>query len=260
MKKMAIPALLVAVMMSFSLAGCSGASQAMDEGTLKGAWSLDSASELGFDAYLSFEDESVAEMLLGDSWYEGTWEVSGTSGTLTMPDDRAVKMSYDGSKLTLGSSDGSRLVFVKDDSEEVAALFSADSELELEDGEEVEYVDEQIEQIEPVAVADDDKFSITVTGKGTDFTGDPCYMLTITNKTDQDAYIVPDDEFTVGGKQVEAGFGDEIAAGETLETSIYFGKDDVGGGAETLTGVSGVLVAYSDADDAELARYEVSLP
>ena len=278
MKRMIVPAFLAAVVLAFSLAGCSGA-QTINEDTLKGVWSLDSNSQLGFDAYLSFEDNSVAEMLVADSWLEGTWAVSGTEATLTFEDyDAAIeadessssssssassanivaKLTYSNGKLTLGSSDGSKLVFVKDDSEKAKAMFAYDlgeDALGL-DGEGVEYVDEVIETFpSAVPIADDDKFTITVTGKGTDYTGDPCYTLSITNKTAKDVYVVAEDDFTVGGKKIEAGLGDEIAAGETLDTEMYFAQDDLGGGLELLTTVDGVIQVLDDETDDEIASY-----
>ena len=292
MKRMTVPAFLVAAVLAFSLAGCSSA-QPITEDTLKGVWSLDSGSNLGFSAYLNFGDDSVAEMIVADSWLEGTWAVSGTEATLTFEDLSAdveeegdegdegssasssasssssaattvSKLTYSNNKLTLGSSDGSKLVFVKDDSEEAKAMFAFDLDGDMmgqnAEGEAVEYVDEVINPIDPaVVVADDDKFTIKVTGKGTDYTGDPCYTLSITNKTDKAVYVVPEDDFTVGDKKVEAGLGDEVAAGETLETEMYFAQDDLGGGLELLTTVDGVIQVLDDENDDEIAKYTLHI-
>lgn len=277
MKRMTVPAMLAAGVLAFTLAGCSGnAAQNMTEDTLKGTWSLDSQSQVGFDAYLSFEDDALAEVLLADSYLEGTWSVSGAEGTVAIDDERDVKLTYSGDKLTWGGADGSKLVFVRDDSEEAKSMFALDDEslataLEGEEGaegeltelidgenaeiEEVEYVDEVINPIDPVAVADDEQFAITVTGKGTDFTGDPGYQLSITNKTDKTVYLVPEDEFAVGDKKVEAGLGDELEPGETLETFMYFSQDDLGGALEALGVTDGVILVLDDETDGELARY-----
>lgn len=278
MKRMALPAILAAAVLAFALAGCSSA-QPMTEDTLKGVWKAENAG-LGFEAYVSFEDDNVAELLINENWADGEWSVSGTEGKIVFTDysmamqegenpsaelstdesKRTGKLTYSGGKLTLGSNDGSRFVFVKDDSEEAKALFEFDDNAIVEgDGESVDgkaTVEEAIDPVDPaVVVADDDKFAISVTGKGTDYTGDPGYRLSITNKTGKDVYLVAEDDFTVGGKAVEAGLGDEVAAGETLETFVYFAKDDLGGGAETLTSVDGVIQVFNNDDDEEVAKY-----
>ena len=76
MKRMTVPAFLVAALLAFTLAGCSQA-QNLTEDTLKGVWKLDSGSNLGIDAYANFGDDKTFEMLLGDAWLDGTWSVSG---------------------------------------------------------------------------------------------------------------------------------------------------------------------------------------
>ena len=270
MKRMTIPVMLVAAVLAFALAGCAGnAPQQINEDTLKGTWKLDTQSDLGFDAFISFEDEQFVEAILADSYLEGTWSVSGTEATIKLDENRTVKLTYINNKLNWGSSDGSKLLFVKDDSEETKSYFALDAEsmaladgltVDSEDGQDVEvdtseYVDEVINPIDPVAVADDAVSTITVTGKGTDFTGDPGYQLSITNKTDKAVYVIPEDDFTVGGKKIEAGLGDELEPGETLETFMYFDKTDLGGALEALTTTDGVILVCDDETDDELARY-----
>ena len=279
MKRMALPALLVSAVLALALSGCSGA-QSMSEDMLKGVWKAEN-SGLGFDAYVNFEDDNVAELLMNETWLDGEWSVSGAEGKIVFNDysamleeeddsssssssnesARTAKLTYSGGKLTLGSSDGSRLVFSKDDSEEAKALFDfGDTEIANGDGgtgdADIEMVEEVIDPIDPaVVVADDDKFAITVTGKGTDYTGDPGYRLSITNKTGKAVYLVPEDDFTVGDKKIEAGLGDELEAGETLETFMYFAKDDLGGAVEALTTVDGVIQVLDSETDDEIAKY-----
>ena len=277
MKRMTLPALLAAAVLVFALAGCSQA-QPITEDTLKGTWALDGGSNsgLGFESYLNFEDDSVAEMVVADSWLTGTWKVSGTEASLTFdnamveeegengaqaPAGPTAKLTYSNNKLTLGSADGSKLVFVKDESEETKSMFSFDydldgGDLQAAESDTAEYVDEVINPVDPaVSVADDDKFTIKVTGKGTDYTGDPCYVLSITNKTDKNVYIAPEDEFTVGGKKVDAGIGDEIAAGATVDVEMYFAQDDLGGALEALTTTDGVIQLLDDTTDDVVASY-----
>jgi len=289
MKRMAVPAFLAAGVLAFSLAGCGSQSQNITEETLKGVWALDSGSELGFDAYISFEDDQLVEMIVADGWLNGSYALSGGAATVTfdsldvdsLGDEelasgsssssasassssssstaKPAKLSYSNNKLTLGSENGSKLVFVKDDSEEAKAMFSYDMSgmdgLTMGEGENVQYVEEVIEDISPVTIADDDKFTITVTGKGTDYTGDPCYRISMTNKTNKAVYVIAEDTFKVGGKDVEAGLGDELEAGATIETEMYFAQDELGGGLELLTTVDGVIQILDNETDDEVAKY-----
>ena len=267
MKRTTLAALLMTAVIAFALAGCSGnAAQTMTPDMVKGTWALDKQSDVGFDAYVSFEDENFVEAIVADSFLEGTWSVSGTEGKMTLDDERNVKFIYSDNKLIWGGADGSKLVFVKDDSEETKSYFALGDSLDVEGAEALEalegegidtteYVDEVINPIDPVTVADDAVTTITVTGKGTDFTGDPGYQLSITNKTGKAIYLVPEDDFKVGDKTIEAGLGDELEAGETLETFVYFDKEELGGALDALTTTDGVILVLDDETDAELARY-----
>lgn len=259
MKRMTIPAILVAAVLAFALAGCSSSSgQNMDEATMKGIWSLDTASsDLGFDAYVKLDEGSAAEMILADSYLDGTWSVSGADGSMKL-DDRTVKMSYVNNKLVLGKSDGSVLMFVKDDSEKAKAVFEEDAGLISPDGyevEQVEYVEEVITPVDPVVIADDDKVTITVTGRGTDYTGDPGYQMTIVNKMNRPIFVWGDEDFKVGDKVIEAGLGDELEIGETLETFMYFDQEELGGQLDKLTTTTGTIIVSDDETDEDYATY-----
>lgn len=255
MKRMTLPAILVAAVLAFALAGCSGnAKQTMTEDMLKGVWTLDSGADtLGFDAYLNFDEESVFEMLLDDAYTDGEWSVNGTEGTATTDEGKTVKFFYSNNKLVIGTENGSKLVFRKATEQETNELLGGGTDENVE-MEELEVVDEVKNAIDPVTIADDDKVSIVVTAKGTDFTGDPAYWLTVKNKTDKEVYFSAED-FKVGDKAIEGGFGDELKAGEELETSIYFDKEELGGGADALTTADGVIVVYDNKTDEEIARY-----
>lgn len=260
MKRMTLTAVLVSAVLAFALAGCSSA-QSMTEDTLKGTWALDSGANLGFDAYAYFGDEGTAELMVADSDLTGEWSVSGTEGTLTLysydstmflsgddesempePEKKTAKMTYSNNKLTVGSSDGSKLVFVKDDSEETKELFgAADTE-----GKEIELSEPVVNSMDPVTIVDDDRFAIKVLGTGTDEYGDAGYQLSITNKTDKNVDVENAEDFTVGGKAAEYPFlSDYIEAGETVETFLTFSADDVSS-ADELADVSGTIVLYDD--------------
>ena len=142
MKRMTLPAILAAAVLAFALAGCSSA-QPMTEDTLKGVWKAEN-SNLGFESYINFGDDKVVECIIGEGWLDGEWSVSGTEGKIVFTDysemmmenesgsssssssnqaARTGKLTYSGGKLTLGSDNGSKLVFSKDDSAEAKALF-----------------------------------------------------------------------------------------------------------------------------------------
>ena len=97
--------------------------------------------------------------------------------------------------------------------------------------------------------------TIEVTGKGTDFTADPGYQLSITNNSSATIYVIPEDEFTIDGKGYEAGIGEVVDPGETIETFIYFSASELGGGAEKLKDVEGTLVVGDDDSGKQLKTY-----
>lgn len=262
MKRVLIGALM-ACMLAFGLAGC-GSSQPVNEDNLTGYWSLDT-SELGIEAFLELDgadEDHTAALVVGGALYEGTWSVQNGSATFTTEDNQAIKLSMSGDKLVLGKDDGSKLVFKKSTLEEIWGDDFAEGETgatgeaaATADGEEIEVVDEVINDIEPVTIADDANCTITVTGKGTDFTGDPGYRMQIVNKGTAAIFVTAEEDFTVNGKAIEAGIGDSVEAGETLETFMYFAADDLGGSVEALVGVDGVINVETDEDYTEIASY-----
>ena len=86
---------------------------------------------------------------------------------------------------------------------------------------------------------------IEVTGKGTDYISDPGYRLSVTNKSDQTISLAPEGVFTVNGAEIEANLVEFVDPGQTVETFLSFPADQLGGGAETLSGVAGkIVVSY----------------
>lgn len=250
MKKISIVATLFAAVLAFALAGCSGGT-ASQAGDVEGSWVLEDASSVGFDAFLQFNDDGVVQYAVADSWIEGTWD--NQDGALSAVfADQPVKLSVNGDKLTLGSSGASQLVFKRADESTTLDAFLAANGASSDTG----IVEEQIEDIDPVTVVDDDTCSIVVTGKGTDFVADPGYRLAITNKSDEAIYISTMEKFKVGDVELDAGIGEIIEPGATVDAFMYFSKDELGGGAEKLAGVSGTLIAYDDKSGEELSSYE----
>lgn len=246
------------------LTACSAAGKTADAESLKGFWEIDPSSKTGFDAVLSLEDEGVAELVLSDAYLEGEWKADGSQATITFDDDQVANIYVSGSNLILGDESGSKLVFIKSDIEKYyeasgdsGSTDSADDSVEKSDG--IEIVEEDIKDITPVSVADDKVVKIEVTGKGTDYTSDPGYRLSITNKTDKTIFVVADDLFKVDGHEIEAGLGDVIDAGQTVETFMYFTASDLGGGIDKLKDVKGVIAVGDDESSKELGKYDFSM-
>ena len=255
-----------ALALAFSLAGCSGSAKATDADSLKGFWVLESAETMGFDAAINLDEEDFAECILQDSYLEGTWKADGSEASITFEGAKPVSIYVSDGKLFYGTEDGSRLVFVAGNADEYfddddEGLENEDSDVievdadELGDFEGIEIVDEKIEDITPVAVADDEVCTIQVVGKGTDFTADPGYKISITNNSNVNIFVVPDGDFKVGGKDCEAGLGEVVEAGETVEAFIYFSADELGGSVEKLKGVEGTISVGDDDSGEELKSY-----
>ena len=288
-----VPALafaLVAAVCAFALAGCagnaasseaSGSSNAQGSSSagatassqdLFGYWQLSSDSSIGVGAYLRLADTGAAEFVIGDSYYAGTWKVENSEALLILEGESAVKLSYDGSKLWMGDSDASRLVFEKSEGDSnkakhevesmrgagvtsTATSSSTDPQASSGASGDITVVDEVFEDIAPVAIADDATCSITVTAKGTDFTGDPSYRLSVANKTDKALYFTAEKPFTVGGKSIDAGLGDSVDPGETIDITMYFDHEELGGGVELLADVTGTINVEDDATESAIADY-----
>ena len=262
-----ILAVMVCCAFAFTLVGCSGGGGAhkADAESLKGFWVLEDES-LGFTGMLNLEDEDFAEMLIADTYLEGTWTADGSKATVTfsdVTDSKAVNIYVEGEKLVYGSESGSHFVFVKSNEDDfyndLDMAESDDAELTDEElgelGDEVEVVDEVIEDIKPVTIVDDSTIKIEVTGKGTDFTADPGYRLSITNKTDKAFFLGAEDMFKVDGHDIEAGLGDVLDAGDTVETFMYFSAEELGGGVEKLKNVEGTIVVFDDESEEQLGTY-----
>ena len=266
MKRISLSVVLAACALAFVLAGCAAApARSVDSDSLKGFWVLDKSTPVGFDAALNLDDEELAEFMIADSYLEGSWKTDGKEATVMFAGDeeQTAKMYVSEDKLTLGDGNGSKLVFVKGNMDEYFAADEhrdnfavASSSAESEDP---DIVEEVINDIEPITIADDEICKIEVTGKGTDFTGDPGYRLSLTNYTDSSVYILADDMFKVGKTEIAPGMGEVVQPGKTLETFMYFPKDEVGGGAEKLTSVTGKIVVGDDQTGNEIATYDVEL-
>ncbi len=260
-------AVLVCCACVCALIGCSGGggTHKADAESLKGFWVLEDES-LGFTGMLNLEDENYAEIMIADTYLEGTWTADGSKAAINFPDataTKAVNIYVVGERLVYGSENGSHFVFVKSNEDD----FYNDLDMPNDDtaeltedefdtlGDEVEVVDEVIEDIKPVTIVDDPTIKIEVTGKGTDFTADPGYRLSITNKTDKAFFLGAEDVFKVDGHDIEAGLGDVLDPGNTAETFMYFSAEELGGGVEKLKNVEGTIVVFDDESEEQLGTY-----
>ena len=265
MKKFSAAVILACCALVFALAGCSGAKSTSAD-SLKGFWEIDPASTTGFEAALNLDEDNFAELILSDAYLEGEWSADGNKASIKFDDEHNANIYVSGDKLILGDDNGSKLVFIKSDADKYYEGSEADGVENLTSSEaaalsesSVQVVDEVINDIKPVTVADDKVVKIEVTGKGTDFTADPGYRLSITNKTDKTIDLTANDMFKVGGKDVEAGLGEIVEPGETVEAFMYFAADDLGGGIDKLTGVEGTMVVSDDESSDELGTYSFKM-
>lgn len=181
--------------------------------------------------------------------------------------DAAVRTAVaylDGDKLVLGQENGSKLVFVKTDIFEYYANDPEDESILLkrepsESVENYELMDEVVEEITPIQVADDDVCKIEVIGKGTDFIGDPGYRLSITNKTQNTLAVAPEGAFKVNGNEIEAILGEYVDPEGTVETFLSFPADQLGGGVEQLGNVEGTILVSKEINGKQQGSYTVKV-
>ena len=278
MKRISAVVVLVGCALACMLAGCGGGQSSVDENSIKGFWELDKTSQLGIEAVLNIDEENLAEFIVADGYYTGTWSVDGGQAKIVFDDAfgdvadsgeaadesaRTAKLSMSDGKLVLGSPDGSKLVFNKGNADEYygdeTAAGSAAASGEASDGETLNLDDalsetvEEEEEVEPViqdmkavTIADDDTATIQITGKGTDSYGSPCYCLSVKNKSNEEIQLEPvEGSFKIGDKSAEPFIDMEegIAAGETA--TVYLSFEDEVSKPEDLKGVSGEIGVYT---------------
>lgn len=87
MKRISAVAVLVSCLLACMLAGCSGGGQSsVDENSIKGFWELDKSSQLGIEAVLNIDEENLAEFIVADGYYTGTWSVEGGEAKIVFDD------------------------------------------------------------------------------------------------------------------------------------------------------------------------------
>ena len=289
MKRISVVVALVSCVLALALAGCAGGQSSVDENSIKGFWELDKSSQLGIEAVLNIDEENLAELIVADGYFTGTWSVEGGEGKIVFDDmfgdaassgdasdesARTAKITMSDGKLVLGSPDGSKLLFNKGDADayyadeepttESASGGSASSEeavVDLDDaisdlGEEEETVEPVIQDVKATTVSDDDTATIQITGKGTDNYGSPCYRLSVKNKSNDEIQLeAVEGSFKIGNKSVEPYIDLEegVAVGETATVYLSF-EDDVAS-VDDLKNVSGEISVYTISE----SKYPVSI-
>lgn len=278
MKRISAVVVLVGCALACMLAGCGGGQSSVDENSIKGFWELDKSSQLGIEAVLNIDEENLAEFIVADGYYTGTWSVDGGEAKIVFDDafgdtadsgeandesTRTAKLSMSDGKLVLGSPDGSKLMFNKGNADEYYGDETATSDaansgeaageesIELDDaiseiGEEEEMVEPVIEDMKAVTVSDDDTATIQITGKGTDAYGSPCFALSVKNKSNEEIQLEPvEGTFKIGDKTAEPFIDMEegIAAGETM--TVYLSFEDEVSKVEDLKNVTGEIGVYT---------------
>ena len=239
------------------------AASADAEGADEAAASADSASA---DSASAEASNNFAELMFYDTYLEGTWKTDGKNATINFdefPDKTASMFVADG-KLIVGTADGSKLVFEKGDME--AYFKNLDTEESQEDdpeividenGNQIQTVAEDIKDIDPIKLVDDKNITLTVTGKGTDETGDPGYRLQVKNNLKKPIFISADSDFKVGGKDYEVGLGEIVEVGETVDTFMYFSQNDLG--VDDLKNINGEITLGDDDTGDEIQTYPIKI-
>ena len=272
-------AAIVAIAVCLFASGCLGtgpseASKAQWKFKFVGTWDLQEAKggdsglsaedlqwvrEMGHNFYLELKEDGTAALALDDDKMSGTWEVKSENEATFSARGDTMEMKLADDKLTAVLGDQT-LTFVRSGSNEgstttgtttPAADNAGGSSTSGSGGKDGTKVD-----LTPVTIADDEVCKIVVTSKGEDFTGDPGYSLTITNKSDKSIFVTDaTDSFSVNGKMATAYLNVSIKGGMYADSFMYFTRDELGGGLDSLTAVEGEIEVYSDGDFEELGHY-----
>lgn len=272
-------AAIVAIAVCLFASGCLGtgpseASKAQWKPKFVGTWDLQEAKggdsglsaedlqlvrEMGHNFYLELKEDGTAALALDDDKMSGTWEVKSENEATFSARGDTMEMKLADDKLTAVLGDQT-LTFVRSGSNEgstttgtttPAADNAGGSSTSGSGGKDGTKVD-----LTPVTIADDEVCKIVVTSKGEDFTGDPGYSLTITNKSDKSIFVTDaTDSFSVNGKMATAYLNVSIKGGMYADSFMYFTRDELGGGLDSLTAVEGEIEVYSDGDFEELGHY-----
>ena len=208
--------------------------------------------------FVVLNEDGTAQVAVAGVSEDGTWEGSGNSATITIPSTNPIKVTVTGDTMKL--EEDSLTINLK--KTEAANPFDY-GDMNLEEM----MVEPELSDIDPVVIADDDKVTLTVTGKGTDYTGDPGYRMTLVNKTQGTIGLDVEDVFTVSGAEVGAQAGVtnadaefSVEPGATSDAMfLYFPADELEGGIEKLVDVTGKISVYDEEQDDYIATYDFKM-
>lgn len=208
--------------------------------------------------FVTLNEDGTAEVAISGYSEEGTWTSSGSGATLSVPGTIPMNLSVSGDTMKVEQS-GISVELKKTDRENPYSMGDMNWEEML--------VEPEISDVEPVVIVDDDNVTITVTGKGTDYTGDAGFRLSVANKTQTTIGLDVEEAFSVGGAEVwaqagvvseEAEFMIEPGATST-DMFLYFPSDELGGGVEKLVDVTGKVSIFTEESDDYLATYDFKM-
>lgn len=278
-----VSTIVAALSLCMLLVGCSaggagGGAKPADKSLFTGTWDLvrmsgdkpdDNLGEddvelmrsMGFDVFLNLNEDDTMELALFGSTMRGSWKVKSAAEIEVTLEGQSVSATLSGEELTL-SQEGTSMMFKKGKENKKApdGTIGNPDESMANALTEAESDTDTIKPIEAVTIADDEHCTITVTGIGTDWSGDPGYAMTVTNKSDRAIdFNSKMGTFSVNGKMIDAYVYETIQPGKYVECFMYFSKSDLGGGTEALSSVEGTLYIYDDASYEDIAEYAFNM-
>ena len=112
----------------------------------------------------------------------------------------------------------------------------------------------------PVAVVDDDMWTIDVVAKKSDEWGGSGYGVDVNNKSDKPIYVtVPSDACSVNGKMVDFWGGEVVLPGKLAEGAFFYADSDDVASVSEMTNVEMVIEVWDNDTYETLASYDVTL-
>ncbi len=274
MKKGILAALVCAMALCVALVGCGSGKTDYSKNFI-GKWEIESMSSdgeeldadymnlmrtFGANIVLNLEKDGIANLDVMGENLSCTWEAKSASTLTITPQEASEDVTPGEFELKddklVGDFDDASFIFVKNDNAKASSqegITAWDDTFE-EEGEETAEVPINM------VVADDELCTIEIVSAGEDFSGDPGYTVKVTNNdADTTLVVYCDDTCVVNGKSVDGWLNLTVKPGTYAEEFMYFSKDDIGGGVEALTDVSGTIAVVNDDTWENLATYDFSL-
>lgn len=225
--------------------------------------SIDAMMELGMTAYLTLGEDGTASLSIFGESQDGTWKAVGEdSANCTIVDrETGVEAVSDmvlaeNHQLTL-SNDGEimKFDFLGKDAEVGGMTAEEFGKALMDDSESSEMLRGSMESFDEgtaeeldETLADDDNVTIKLKGIG-EYSGDPAYLLELTNKTDSLLMFMNfADDWTVDGNAHNPVLYDTVEPGKTRGSIMWFEDDDLEG-IESLKNVKGTISVSHSLDN-----------